>query len=215
MQVRPDRVTGAERNLLSPQNGEVIFNTDTGENEYWNGSIWKVSGGSEDYTALKGVQGWGHYQDDRSSPDPVFNTTPTKLTINGLNANGSTDFLPLEIRGSDELWDVVNNKMTPINIGDSYTTRIDFKVEIESGNPTDIILAVDIGGLATPSIVIVEKHISAGKAVPYSIAIATPMYVGQLFKDNGASLFISVDSGTITVGDRAVFISRLSSGNIV
>ena len=167
---------------------------------------------NDNFTELYGVAGWGHYQDDRSSADPVFNTTPSKLTINGLNANGSTDFLPREIRGSGELWDVVDNKMTPINIGDSYTTRIDFKVEIESGNPTDIILQLDIGGLAAPSTVIVEKHIAAGKVVPYSIAIATPMYVGQLFKDNGAALFISVDSGTITIGDRAVFISRLSSG---
>ena len=44
MQVRPDRVTTIGRNLLSPQNGEVVFNTDTGENEYWNGSIWKGEG---------------------------------------------------------------------------------------------------------------------------------------------------------------------------
>ena len=38
--VNPDRVTTTERNKLQVDLGEVIFNTDTGENEYWNGSAW-------------------------------------------------------------------------------------------------------------------------------------------------------------------------------
>ena len=40
MEVRPDTVTTLERNALSPEIGEVVFNKDTGENEYWNGSSW-------------------------------------------------------------------------------------------------------------------------------------------------------------------------------
>jgi len=40
MEVRPDAVTTLKRNSLSPEIGEVVFNTDTGENEYWNGSSW-------------------------------------------------------------------------------------------------------------------------------------------------------------------------------
>ena len=42
--VRPDRVTTAERNLLEVGVGEVVFNLDTGENEYWNGSAWVGEG---------------------------------------------------------------------------------------------------------------------------------------------------------------------------
>ena len=38
--VSPDRVTTLQRNLLQVEKGEVVFNTDTGENEYWNGSSW-------------------------------------------------------------------------------------------------------------------------------------------------------------------------------
>ena len=40
MEVRPDTVNTLERNSLSPEIGEVVFNTDLGENEYWNGSSW-------------------------------------------------------------------------------------------------------------------------------------------------------------------------------
>ena len=44
MEVRPDTVNTLERNSLSPEIGEVVFNTDLGENEYWNGSSWVGEG---------------------------------------------------------------------------------------------------------------------------------------------------------------------------
>ena len=39
-EVRPDGVTTLQRNALLPRLGEVIYNLDTGDNEYWNGSSW-------------------------------------------------------------------------------------------------------------------------------------------------------------------------------
>lgn len=42
--VNPDRMTTIERNSIQVDEGEVIFNTDTGENEYWNGSSWVGEG---------------------------------------------------------------------------------------------------------------------------------------------------------------------------
>jgi len=39
-EVRPDKVSTLERNDLSPKLGESVYNSDTGENEYWNGSSW-------------------------------------------------------------------------------------------------------------------------------------------------------------------------------
>jgi hypothetical protein len=44
MNVRPDRHTLAERSALRPDLGSIIFNLDTGENEYWNGSSWVGEG---------------------------------------------------------------------------------------------------------------------------------------------------------------------------
>ena len=45
MDVRPDRVTEAQRDLLDVKAGEVVFNTETESNEYWNGSEWSSGGG--------------------------------------------------------------------------------------------------------------------------------------------------------------------------
>lgn len=44
MNVRPDRMTTLERNQIQVNAGEVIHNTDTGENEFWNGSSWVGEG---------------------------------------------------------------------------------------------------------------------------------------------------------------------------
>ena len=38
--VRPDKRTTVERDNLKPKKGEIIFNDDIGDNEYWNGSYW-------------------------------------------------------------------------------------------------------------------------------------------------------------------------------
>ena len=45
--VRPDRMTTVNRNTIQVNEGEVIFNTDTGQNEYWNGSSWIGEGINE------------------------------------------------------------------------------------------------------------------------------------------------------------------------
>jgi len=42
--VRPDRMNTLRRNSIQVNEGEVIHNTDTGENEFWNGSSWVGEG---------------------------------------------------------------------------------------------------------------------------------------------------------------------------
>ena len=39
-EVRPDAMNTSKRNSLQVEVGEVVFNTDAGENQYWNGSSW-------------------------------------------------------------------------------------------------------------------------------------------------------------------------------
>ena len=158
--------------------------------------------------------GWGFYQDDLTIPSIVFDTTPAKLTINGAHANSDSAFLPIEIRGISELWNTTTNFMTPINLGDSYTIRVDFDIIAESGNPSDITLTFDIGGQPTITISVIDRHISAGKSVPYSISIGTPTFALATFLANGGQMFINTDAGTVTIGNRSVFIARISGGLI-
>ena len=54
MEVRPDKVTTLERDALKPRKGESVFNTDTGQVEYWNGLEWGEVGDGV------GVSGYSH-----------------------------------------------------------------------------------------------------------------------------------------------------------
>ena len=165
---------------------------------------------------LKNVGGWGVYQDAETTPATLtFNATPSKMQIDGGASASNSDYLPLEIRGTSELWDVVNDKILPIDIGDSYTVRFDFEVTGETASPTDIIVQLDIGGGASPTNVILNRYAGTGKSTPYYVSIGFPYYTLTDFVTNGGQIFISTDTGSITVGARRIFISRISNGLIV
>jgi hypothetical protein len=166
-------------------------------------------------TELYSVHGWGYYQDGETTPQTqTFNTTPAKISIDGLGANTETGYLPYEIRGSGELWDTTNDEITPIGVGDSYTMRLDFTVNSETGSPNNIFFQLDIGGGASPTNSIVEHFVKAGKATPYKVSIEFSIFTLGTFTTNGGQIFISTDSGSITVGPRDIFLSRISSGQI-
>lgn len=170
---------------------------------------------NDNFIEVYNVLGWGYYQDAATTPaTQTFNTTPAKIQIDGAGANSETSYLPYEIRGSGELWDTTNDEITPIGIGDSYTMRLDFTVDSETGSPNDIFIQLDIGGAASPTISIVERYVTAGKSTPYKVSVGFPIFTLSTFNTNGGQIFISTDTGSITVGARAVFVSRISSGQI-
>ena len=155
--------------------------------------------------------GWGFYVDSETAPaTQTFNATASKLQIDGAGG-GNTSYLPREIRGVSDLWDTTNDKILPVNLGDAYSIRIDMTVTGETQNPNNIILQLDIGGGATPSIVIVDSYISTGKGTPYTLSVAFPIFCLSNFIINGGQLFISTDAGAITVSSRAISIHRLST----
>lgn len=170
---------------------------------------------NDNFTELYNVTGWANYQDGESSPaTQTFTSTPAKLQIDGLGSASESGYLPYEIRGSGELWDTTNDKITPINIGDSYELRVQFEVTAETSNPNDIISQLDIGGGASPTIVIATRYASTGKGTPYSVNFAFPIFSLTTFVTNGGQIFISTDTGNVTVGARSIFLARISSGAI-
>jgi len=164
---------------------------------------------------LVNTLGWGMYVDNELAPvTQTITTTPNKLQINGLGGTSNSSYLPLAIRGSGQLWDVVNDKITPINAGDGYTIRIDIEITAKTGLPTELVLDLDIGGGATPTTVIVERIIGTGKTPPYVVSVGFPIFTLTTFKANGGQLFLSTDSGTVTIASRQISIHRISSGNL-
>lgn len=151
-------------------------------------------------------QGSGYYQDD--SAGQVFNTTAAKLSINGLGPNTDESHLPRDIRGSGSLWNTTSDKITPIAVGDDYNLRLDLPVTTETGSPTELTIELDISGGASPSIVIVERFAGTGRTTPYTISVGFPIFVRSTFLANGGQIFLSTDSGSVTITDPAIHISR-------
>lgn len=170
---------------------------------------------NDNFIELYDVHGWGYYQDAATTPaTQSITSTPSKLQIDGAGANSESNYLPREIRGSAELWDTTNDLILPINIGDSYSVRVDLEITAETGSPNEINVSLDIGGGGTPSIVIVDTYISTGKSTPYNVSICIPIFTLTTFNSNGGQIFLSTDTGTVTIGDRGISIFRISSGTI-
>jgi len=168
---------------------------------------------NDNFTELYNIHGWGYYQDAETTPaTQSITTTASKLQIDGAGANSSSAYLPREIRGISELWDTTNDKITPINIGDDYSIRVDMEITAKTGSPTELEFELDIGGGATPTIIIVDRIISTGKAPPYTVSVGFPIFCLSTFKTNGGQIFLKTDTGTVTISARAISIHRLSNG---
>ena len=156
--------------------------------------------------------GWAYYKDDAAAQ--TFNTTEAKLSIDGAGATTETSYLPREIRSTGDLWDVTNDIITPIAIGDAYDVRLDLPITATSGSPTLVDLLLDIGGGSSSSSVIVEKNIPLNKTAPYTISIGFPIFTLTSFKTNGGQIFLKTDTGSIDITAPSILIKRDHSGVI-
>ena len=170
---------------------------------------------NDNFTELYNTLGFGFYVQDQITPSTQeINTTPSLLEIDGLGATSTSAYLPHEIRGISELWDSTVNEIKPIGIGDGYTVRIDLQITAKGGSPTEIKLELDINGGATPTTVIVERIIGTGKTPPYTVSVGFPFFTLGTFLANGGRIFLSTDTGTVTLTKRQISIHRISKGNL-
>ena len=80
-------------------------------------------------------------------------------------------------------------------------------------NPLRLLMELDIGGAANPTIVISSDNKSIrGGAFPQDYLFTFPFFCKETFIANGGQLFFSTDTGTAVLGARSVFIERISSG---
>jgi hypothetical protein len=157
--------------------------------------------------------GWGNYQDGGSAQ--TITTADTLLQNDGAGSATSEAYLPREIRGTSSLWDTTNDKILPINLGDSYMVRVDLPITAESGSPTEVILQLDIGGSgSTATVPIITTYMDTGRTTPYTLKASFPVFCGSTFVANKGQIYLNTDSGTITVTNPQVFITMLSSGDI-
>jgi hypothetical protein len=175
--------------------------------------LWHVTGTNNIKTSDRVLpNGWEvAFDGEVNVPTQAISTTEVKLLIDGEAANSSRARLPNAIRDSGFLWDTVNNKITPIVIGDSYDLRVIIEISALSGNPTELTLGLDIGGGAAPSIVIAQDTRPI-KGLTKPVIFSFPIFDETTFKTNGGQIFLNTETGTATISSRSIFIVRTSSG---
>lgn len=165
------------------------------------------------YTKILNTAGWAFYVDGETTPaTQTISTTASKLLIDGLGGTSESSYLPLEIRGSAELWDVGNNKITPINIGDSYDVRVSVEITGKTASPNVLDVILDIGGAAGITIPVSEFQIPVVQTPPFTATVAIPIFCLSTFLTNGGQIFLQTDAGTLTVAGRNILIKRDYNG---
>jgi len=144
-------------------------------------------------------------------PTISVTTTETKLLIDSVGGTSSDSYLPIAIRGVSNLWDSTNSCIVGIVEGDSFDMRIQLIIDNLAGNPTELTIILDIGGGATPSI-IVAQDTKPVRGLTEPVIFSFPIFTLGTFIANGGQIFLKSDTGTITIGGRSIFLSRTSSG---
>jgi hypothetical protein len=153
-------------------------------------------------------QGWGYYADSLTTPSITIGTTYTQITIDALGALTNTNYLPLEIRGTSNLWS--GNKITPISVGDDYDGRFDVTISAKSGSPSYIEVILDISGSTAGTNKVFTGYIQTGSATPYDQSLPLDFFSLTTFLSNGGRLYAKVDTGSVTLTRRNIKISRKS-----
>lgn len=156
--------------------------------------------------------GWGYYQHSGAAQN--ITTVASKLQINGSGALTNTSYLPREIRGTSQLWDTANHKVTPMKLGDSYDIRLDLPITART-SAVELTVQLDISGAATPTTVIVPVFAGIAKTPPFTIVVTLPVVIlSATTLTNGIQLFLSVDAGNIDIDDPSITIVRTHGGDL-
>lgn len=177
------------------------------------GDNLRVGGGkiNDNFTEIYGERGWGYYQDGLiTTPTITVTTSFTQLTIDSAGVLTNESYLPRDIRGSLHLWS--GNKITPVNTGDDYDGRLDIEITGRTGSPTYIEFIIDIGNSTPDTNRIFTGYMLSTNATPYRQNLPFDFYSLTTFVSNGGKIYARVDTGTVTIGSRALKISRKFSG---
>jgi hypothetical protein len=151
--------------------------------------------------------GWGNYKDNAAAQ--TFTTTAAKLSIDGAGSTTEIGYLPSDVTA---LWDTTADKMLASGLGDSYLIRLDLPITAVTGSASILELEVDIGGGATPSIVIVNSQISVAAGINKVVSVSFGLFSLSTFVTNGAQLFLKTDANTVQVTTPGILIQRVSKG---
>tara|TARA_R110000803_G_scaffold94488_3_gene162155 strand:+ start:581 stop:1192 length:612 start_codon:yes stop_codon:yes gene_type:complete len=160
------------------------------------------------------AHGFGVYVDSKTTATvQTLSSTPSVIECDsGGGVNEA--YLPRAIRGSGHLWDSTNDKVTPINQGDTYSVRLTFKTYAKAASPGFVTVVADTG-LPTASTItlnIGQQQSSLFATPPTIMSFDFHMAVGPSFFVNGCRFFAFTDTGTLTINEVTLYINRISDG---
>jgi len=159
--------------------------------------------------AWEKIQGWGQYQDSRTTVgSPVFNIATgvrTKYLNNG--AGLTLEYLPSD--ATVPLWDVTANKHIAIEENDVYDIRTSFIAENYAGTAPYILCELDIGGV--PGVIFSQSIPLLKGGVAQPINFSFPVFTGSTYIVNGGEIYLTyVGTGTCDIYATSNLIHRQS-----
>lgn len=136
---------------------------------------------------------WGFYEDatyTSGSPLSVSADTRTQVTIDGAKAGTNLSQMPVGV----DLWDTINNKITPQNEGDLLVARISFKGDAGAATDAYVDIDLDIGGAV--GIIFEETKLMIKNNAENKFVMDWPMYVDSTSLTNGFTLNITPSDNT-------------------
>lgn len=155
-----------------------------------------------------GISGWAYYKDNAAAQ--TFTTTAAKLSIDGAGSTTETSYLPA---GVTNFWDTAADELLPSGLGDSYLVRLDLPITSVTGSASILEMELDIGGAASPSIVIVTRQISIAAGTNKTVSVSFGLFSLATFVANNAQIFLKTDANTADVTAPAVTVQRISKGS--
>lgn len=185
--VSPDRVTTIQRNLLQVEEGEVVFNTDTGENEYWNGTEWVTSagGGSVDERMT-----WALTTDVFLLPtiayQPITAEVNSSGSANPIVISGTQPFTSYAVTSGalptgfslDSVtgvvsWTVGGSTVSAVNVGITASNPV--------GEGTEYVVAMSVEAPNGRSQYTNDENLYAGVRISTSNSTRSQVYIKQAF----------------------------------
>ena len=155
------------------------------------------------------IQGFGHYQDSRTTVGSPALTMATGVRTKYINngAGLTLEFLPSD--ATVPLWNVTTNKHIPIAQNDVYDIRTSFVAENYAGTAPYVLCELDIGGGLGVVFSQLIPLIKGGVAQPCSFSF--PVYAGSTYIANGGTIYLTyVGTGSCDIYKTTNMINRQS-----
>ena len=160
----------------------------------------------DDYTGItQGSLGWWLIADDTYTEASPFNIPANTRVVLPINPDTVIESYAPDSIPADQIWS--GNKITPLNVGDSYIVRLSYTV-VPDQNDRTVDQELDIAG--TEDVISTRFYrLAKGAGVPNKVSNTTSLFALDTFKQNGGEFYIQSDTN-LEIYDISILIHKIS-----